>query len=64
MVTESICSMNEQIANLTATINMLVVGLPTLPLLPATVLAQLQTQPSIPPAPFSSGEFLILFYLS
>ncbi|KAJ3806187.1 hypothetical protein F5876DRAFT_80954 [Lentinula aff. lateritia] len=54
MVTESIRSMNEQIANLTATINMLVVGLPTLPPLPATVLAQLQTQPSIPPAPFSS----------
>ncbi|KAJ4497728.1 hypothetical protein C8R41DRAFT_865216 [Lentinula lateritia] len=55
MVTESIRSMNEQIANLTATINMLVVGLPTLPPLPATVLAQLQTQPSIPPAPFSSA---------
>ncbi|KAJ3809375.1 hypothetical protein F5876DRAFT_66504 [Lentinula aff. lateritia] len=55
IVTESIRSMNEQIANLTATINMLVVGLPTLPPLPATVLAQLQIQPSIPPAPFSSA---------
>ncbi|KAJ3846876.1 hypothetical protein EV368DRAFT_69561 [Lentinula lateritia] len=41
------------IASLTATINTLVVGLPTLPLLPAAVLAQL-TQPSIPP-PFSSA---------
>ncbi|GAV99316.1 protein [Lentinula edodes] len=51
MVAESIRSMNEQIASLTATIQMLAVGLPTLPPLPAEVLDKL-TQITTP-----SGSF-------
>lgn len=68
MVADSIRSMNDQIASLTATIQTLVVGLPTLPQLPSEVLekvTQITTSSGLFEHATIAGEFIVLnCYLS